>query len=132
MAARASVVASRRVLTAVLAGVVSWGLVFSAAPDVVPEAAAAPTDPAPARPASPTAEWVEPTGRGLVRPDLTSASVTARASGQRVEVLSQRSEAERTWVLPSGELESELTGGPVRFARLGRMVSSCGVTSTPR
>ncbi|WP_188898507.1 RHS repeat-associated core domain-containing protein [Microlunatus endophyticus] len=58
---------------------------------------------------------MEPTGDGLVRPDLVSAAVTARASGKRVEVLADRSETSRTWANPDGTLSSEMTGGPVRF-----------------
>lgn len=44
----------------------------------------------------------EATGSGLVRPDWVSASVTARASGRRVEVLAERSETSRTFALPEG------------------------------
>jgi hypothetical protein len=50
-----------------------------------------------------------------VRPDAVSASVTARASGQRVEVLSQRSETSRSWVNADGTMSSEMAAGPVRF-----------------
>ena len=51
----------------------------------------------------------------LVRPDWVSASVTARASGRRVEVLSQRSEFGRAWVRPDGLVDEETAAGPVRF-----------------
>ena len=52
---------------------------------------------------------------GLVRPDWVSASVTARAVGARVEVLSERSETVRVFVLPDGGVEEEVAAGPVRF-----------------
>lgn len=88
-------------------------------PGAVDPVAAAPT-PSPSAPADPaprsaSGEWVEPTGTGVVRPDFVSASVTARASGQRVEVLSERSEASRTWVQPDGVREAEQAAAPVRY-----------------
>lgn len=104
----------KRLLVRLLVASVTVGLVFSAAPAVVP-AVAAPTEPAPPGPVEPVAGWVEPTGEGLVRPDLVSAAVTARASGSRVEVLAERSATSRTWALPSGALESEASSAPVRF-----------------
>lgn len=94
-------------------GLVILALVVSMAPAPVP-AAAGPVEP-PAPGGSGPRPWVEPTGAGLVRPDWVSASVTARSSGQRVEVLSERSASGRSWVLASGLVESEFTG-PVRFA----------------
>ncbi len=106
-------VVRRRVALPLLA-VTSIALVFSAAPAVVREAVAAPIVPVPAGPVNPNAGWVEPTGEGLVRPDFTSASVTARSSGQRVEVLSERSRYERSWVNPDGTVSAEQTG-LVRF-----------------
>lgn len=85
---------------AMLVGLTGFGLVFSALPAVVPEASAAPA--APPIPVPAVQAWVEPTGAGVVRPDVVSATVTAHASGQRVEVLSERSETSRTWALPEG------------------------------
>ena len=85
---------------------------------VLPVAAAptAPVEPAtPANPVGSGADWVEPTGSGLVRPDVVSATVTARASGQRVEVSSDRSATSRTWAEPRGGFSVEQAGGPVRF-----------------
>ena len=64
-------------------------------------------------------EWVEPTGAGLVRRDWVSAQVTARAKNARVEVLSERTEVSRTWVLPDGSATSEQVQGPVRFVDEG-------------
>jgi RHS repeat-associated protein len=95
-----------------LVGVVAIALVVTMAP--VPAAAAPAPEPPPSSGQSPAA-WVESTGAGVVRPDLLSASVTARASGQRVEVLSERSATSRTWALPSGGMESEASSAPVRF-----------------
>lgn len=97
-----------------LVGVVAIALVVTMAP--VPAAAAPAPEPQP-QPLPSSGEssaWVEPTGVGVVRPDWLSASVTARASGQRVEVLAARTSKGRSWVLPSGLVESELTG-EVRF-----------------
>lgn len=79
-------------------------------------AAAAPL--APVTPASPVEllpNGLERTGSGLVRPDTVSASVTARASGQRVEVLSDRSGTSRRWALPTGGFQNESALAPVRF-----------------
>ncbi len=104
----------RRVSLPLLVAVTSIALVFSAAPAVTREAAAAPVVPPPVGPVNPNAGWVEPTGEGLVRPDFTSASVTARSSGQRVEVVSERSRYQRSWVNPDGTVSAEQTG-LVRF-----------------
>ncbi len=52
---------------------------------------------------------------GLLRPDWTSASVTARAARVPVEVLSARSETTRQWVYPDGHVRVEQATGPVRF-----------------
>lgn len=95
----------------------SLALVVTMAP--MPQAAAEP--PPAMQPADEDREggpkasgWLEPTGAGLVRPDWVSASLTARMTGKRVEVLAERSESGRTWVLPSGEAKQELSG-VVRF-----------------
>lgn len=82
------------------------------APAPLPSAADPTESPAPTE-AKPR-PWIEPTGSDPVRPDWLSASLTARSSGQRVEVLAARTESSRSWVLPSGAVESELTG-EVRF-----------------
>ncbi len=50
-----------------------------------------------------------------MRPDWVSASVTARAAGERVEVLSERSETTRVWVRPDGVVDEEVAAAPVRF-----------------
>jgi RHS repeat-associated protein len=104
----------RRVLLRLLVGLLFVALIMSSY-DWSPGAAADPLEPAPA----PSRDWVEPTGSGPVRPDFVSASVTARASGQRVEVLSERSETARTWALPLGGYESETSAAPVRFEKPG-------------
>ena len=98
-----------------LVGLLAVALVVSSYPFVEPAAAAPTPDPVPA-PTPATQAGLEPTGAGLVRPDVTSAQVTARSSGQRVEVLSARTEYARTWALPGGGFESEAVGSPVRFA----------------
>lgn len=98
-----------------LVGVLAVALVVSMFP-AVDLAAADPTEPPPADPPVDTSkEWLEPTGEGLVRPDWVSAALTARSTGRRVEVLSARSDQKRSWVLPSGEVDAEIAGGPVRF-----------------
>lgn len=51
----------------------------------------------------------------LSRPDWVSASVTARSTGQRVEVLSEKSETGRVWVFPDGSVEEEQAAAAVRF-----------------
>lgn len=110
----AASVVRRRAATPLLVATLSIGLVFSATPAVTGDAVAAPVEPAPAGPVNPNAGWVEPTDEGLVRPDFTSASVTARSSGQRVEVLTERSRYQRSWVNPDGTVAAEQTG-LVRF-----------------
>jgi len=49
--------------------------------------------------------------------DLRSAQLTARVRGQRVEVLSQRTEATTTWANPNGSLTSDESMGPVRVRK---------------
>ncbi|GAB2478635.1 hypothetical protein GCM10027030_11100 [Luteococcus sediminum] len=56
-----------------------------------------------------------PLGGDVVRPDWMSASVTARASQRRVEVLSERSETRRVWLHPDGRVQEEISSGPARF-----------------
>ncbi|WP_257479117.1 hypothetical protein [Acidipropionibacterium jensenii] len=51
----------------------------------------------------------------LSRPDQVSAVVTARATGKPVEVLSQRSQTSRQFVLPDGRMYAETSGAPVQF-----------------
>ncbi|MFT4165093.1 MAG: hypothetical protein QM650_07595 [Microlunatus sp.] len=97
--------------------IVSLALMVTMAP--TPQAAAEP--PPAVEPADDDREndpkaggWLESTGAGLVRPDWVSASLTARMTGKRVEVLSERSESGRSWVLPSGQVTTERSG-LVRF-----------------
>jgi RHS repeat-associated protein len=47
--------------------------------------------------------------------DPVAAAVGARSSGERVEVLSLRSQTSRTWVNPDGSWTTEDAAGPVRF-----------------
>lgn len=107
-----------------LVGVLSLALCVSLLPAVPAEAdPLPPSDPSPSSPSeapsapsgNPVGAPPEKTGAGLSRPDVVSATVTARASGQRVEVLSERTETMRTWVYPDGSFSSEAAGGPVRF-----------------
>lgn len=56
-----------------------------------------------------------PLSGDVVRPDWMSASVTARASQRRVEVLSERSETRRVWLHPDGRVQEEISSGPARF-----------------
>lgn len=97
-----------------MVGVLAVALVISMFP-AADLAAADPTEPPQTdKPVDTTSDWVSPTGSDPVRPDWLSAALTARSSGQRVEVLSARTESARSWVLPSGAVTSELTG-EVRF-----------------
>lgn len=103
-----------RLAVSLLVGVLSVALLMSMSPwaDLAVADPQEPGSPTPSKPAS--TDWVSPTGADLVRPDWLSASLTARSSGHRVEVLSARTESSRSWVVPSGAVESELTG-EVRF-----------------
>ncbi|HYU86586.1 MAG TPA: DNRLRE domain-containing protein, partial [Kribbellaceae bacterium] len=53
------------------------------------------------------------------RPDVVSASVSARTQGSRVEVESMRTETSTTWVEPSGVMSTEAHAGPIRFKDAG-------------
>lgn len=50
----------------------------------------------------------------LQKPDSVSAMVTARASGHRVEDLSQTTEAEQVFANPDGTWTADTAPGPVR------------------
>ena len=56
------------------------------------------------------------------RPDVTSAAVSARLCGGRVEVSSAVSETTQTWVNPDGMLTSEQHLAPVRMRQGGAWV----------
>lgn len=60
-------------------------------------------------------EDTPPAADVVVRPDWVSASVSARASGVRVEVLSERSETSRVFVDADGTVVEETALAPVRF-----------------
>ena len=63
--------------------------------------------------------WADPAPEPdaiVSRPDWTSAAVTAKVQGVRVEVLSERSETTRVWIHPDGVVEEEAALGEVRFA----------------
>ncbi|WP_282692939.1 DNRLRE domain-containing protein [Streptomyces sp. CC208A] len=47
--------------------------------------------------------------------NLASAQVAARLSGERVEVLGERTESTTTWANPDGSVTLEAAAGPVRF-----------------
>jgi RHS repeat-associated protein len=49
-------------------------------------------------------------------PDVISAQVKARATGNVVEVLSERTEESQTFANPDGSFTSEVSSGPVRIA----------------
>ncbi len=49
------------------------------------------------------------------RPDVISASVTARAQGSRVEVESMRTETSTTWSNPDGTMTTDAHAAPIRF-----------------
>lgn len=105
-----------------LAGVLSLVLAVTVAPvdglaradePVVPSAS--PSGDAGRDVVSTGADGLVPLSGVVTRPDWTSASVTARASGVPVEVLSERSETRRVFVHASGKVQEEIAAGPVRF-----------------
>jgi RHS repeat-associated protein len=49
------------------------------------------------------------------RPDATSASVTARLCGKKIEVTDATTERTQLWALPEGGFSSQIYTGPVRF-----------------
>ncbi|WP_020388919.1 RHS repeat-associated core domain-containing protein [Kribbella catacumbae] len=68
-----------------------------------------PAEAAPAADPKPTAAMVSS------RPDLISASVTARSQGSRVEVESMRTESSTTWVNPDTTMTTDAHMAPIRF-----------------
>ncbi len=89
-----------------MAVLLTLGLAVEMLPPVQPRPAEAQTDPEPAAASKPVAP--------LTRPDAVSARVTARASGRRVEVLSDRGEATTTWANPDGTFTTDRHAGPIR------------------
>jgi hypothetical protein len=89
-------------------GVVGCGLSLALVLAVLPGRVAS-ADPSPAPVPTPSSS-----GK-LTRPDWVSASVTTRATGRRVEVLSQRTETTRVWARPDGIVDEEVAAAPVRF-----------------
>jgi RHS repeat-associated protein len=75
---------------------------------MLPGSASAQTAPAPGEPASVATE------ESLTAADRVAAAMSARLSGKRVEVLSERTEESVTFVNPDGSFTSELSSGPVR------------------
>lgn len=73
---------------------------------------ATPTDPA--APTDATAPAAAPETGESSRPDRVSAMVTARATGERVEDLSQRDETTRVFANPEGTWTSQTASEPVR------------------
>lgn len=93
----------------VVASVVSAALVLTVF-DGLQSASAAPR----AAQSEPPALSAAP-ARVMSRPDVTSAAVSARAQGSRVEVESLRTETSTTWAEPSGLMTTEANVAPVRF-----------------
>jgi len=91
-----------------LLGVLSLAIMFTGVPGVTPTAVAAPVVPTTA--AATTSAATDP-GQ---RPDATSAMVAARASGVRVEDLSQRTETTQVFANPDGTWTSDTADAPVR------------------
>lgn len=89
-------------------GVLSIAVVLSGIPGVTSTAEAAPS---PA--AAPATASSGPTQPGP-KPDATSAMIAARASGVRVEDLSQRTETTQVFANPDGTWTSETADAPVR------------------
>lgn len=65
----------------------------------------------------------ELTGTGAARPDAVGAAAASRRLGERVEVLSERSETSRAWALPEGGFVAEQYAGEVRFRDAGAAAS---------
>ena len=72
------------------------------------------TDPAAATPAAASSAATTTGAEPLVAGDASSAQLTARVRGARVEVLSGRSETESTFANPDGSFSTEQFGAPVR------------------
>src|SRR5690242_8452456 len=77
-------------------------MVLSGMETLTPSAAEAAPVTAPAKPACPDD-----------RPDATSASLTARLCGKKVEVTGARTEKSLLWALPEGGFSSQVHNGPV-------------------
>ncbi|TDO44613.1 RHS repeat-associated protein [Kribbella sp. VKM Ac-2527] len=71
------------------------------------------TDPAEAAVPSADPKPAEP--KVVSRPDVLSASVTARSQGSRVEVESMRTETSTTWSNPDGTMTTDAHAAPIRF-----------------
>ncbi|WP_328334433.1 DNRLRE domain-containing protein [Kribbella sp. NBC_00382] len=65
--------------------------------------------------AAPTADPKPAAAKIASRPDVISASVTARAQGSRVEVESMRTETSTTWSNPDGTMTTDAHAAPIRF-----------------
>ena len=52
----------------------------------------------------------------LTAPDVASAQINARNSGQRVEILSLETETTNVYANPDGTFTSEISAGPIRVA----------------
>ncbi|WP_344209850.1 RHS repeat-associated core domain-containing protein [Kribbella sancticallisti] len=87
----------------VVAAVMSFALLATALETRQPAAAAPAEDPKPA------------VQKVASRPDVISASVTARAQGTRVEVESMRTETSTTWSNPDGTMTTDAHAAPIRF-----------------
>ncbi|MFJ2738034.1 DNRLRE domain-containing protein [Streptomyces sp. NPDC087440] len=56
-----------------------------------------------------------PDGKPTPKQDASSASLEARMTGQRVEVLGERTETQTVWANPDGTLTEDQAAGPIRF-----------------
>lgn len=111
---------SRSAGSRVVVGAVAMALAWAGLPslDAVAEGPVKPSERVPAELLRGEDGLVSLTGVAG-RPDWVSASVTARASGAAVEVLSERSGSRRVFVFPDGHVSEEVAGGPVQVERAG-------------
>lgn len=70
---------------------------------------------APAPPGAPAAPAAPRTPCPAEVPDRASALITARLCGGRVEIAEERSETNRVWANPTGDLTAEVQSAPVRL-----------------
>ncbi|MER5324787.1 DNRLRE domain-containing protein [Streptosporangium roseum] len=80
-----------------------------------PSASSVPSTPSASAAPSAVADPSAPAATGPVAPDEPSARLTARLTGNRVEVESARTETATTYANPDGSLTVEAFAGPIRF-----------------
>lgn len=99
-----------RLVFAAIAGLVTVVLMVTVLPGYSYAA-----DPEPTKKADESVAAGDSDGDGVAdRPDGTSAAITARLSGKRVEDMSKRTETSQTFVNADGTLTDEQYGSPVR------------------